>query len=360
MEEIESKLRFRAGADASGLASFVAEASAEEAYHIDLHALAGKYALAFADLLDMFIFGVKNGVFVLEWEYHCPHCGGIAKESLTLHAAEHEDHCDLCRVNFTNKLDDNVEVFFSIHPNIRAIPEEVKAASRNRMMESIRENMKFDWRARNSIQGIQIIQNNLFRELMGEEVLKPDQSLEILHTTILFTDIKGSTEMYSRLGDAAAFRIVRDHFRILFDIIKKYEGVPVKTIGDAVMGVFINEQKAITAALEIQKSIAEFSGNKSEHEKIVLKIGVHSGSTIVVTLNGRLDYFGTSVNTAARIQAQALPGEVALSETLFESAAVKRLVGAYVSRAVKRTAALKGLGEPMALYHVDVHKDGRP
>lgn len=354
MTNLLEKLRYKDDVEVYNIIKYIEEATEEQLYHIDLVKLSAKYGYDFNTILDIFIFGVKNGVFLMEWEYHCPQCGGIAKESLSLHSAEHEDHCQICKIDFVNKLDDNVEVFFSIHPNIKMISEDNKRKFQNSMMKSINETMKYEWINTKTIHGIKIIQNNIFRELMGDEVLKPDQSLEIMHTAILFTDIKGSTEMYSKLGDAVAFKIVRDHFRILFEIIKKYEGVPVKTIGDAVMGVFINEQKAVLAALEIQRQINEYSANKDAYEKIILKIGVHSGSTIIVTLNGRLDYFGNSVNTSARIQAQALPGEVVISDALFKSEEIKKIISKYVKKVSKKNISLKGIEKDIDLIHINL------
>lgn len=352
MTMLSDKLSYTTNLDVSSIVKFIEESPDEALYHIDLVMLGNEYGYDLEELLNIFIYGVKNGVFIMEWEYHCPHCGGIAKETSSLHSAEHENYCQVCKIDFINKLDVNVEVYFSIHPNIRQISDEYRKAFNTKMMESINKTMMFQWKNKNTISGIHIIQNNIFREMMGDEVLQPDQSLEIMHSTILFTDIKSSTEMYSKLGDAVAFRIVRDHFRILFKIIKEYNGVPVKTIGDAVMGVFINEQKALLAALEIQRNIIAYSANKKNDEKIILKIGIHSGSTIVVTLNGRLDYFGNSVNTAARIQAQALPGEVVISETIFESEQNKKIIGKYVKKVSKNKIILKGIKNEINLFHI--------
>ncbi len=351
---LAEKLMYEGTVDVSEIVKFIEDSPDKDLYHIDLFLLAQKYGYDIEELLNIFIFGVKNGVFKMEWEYHCPHCGAIAKETATLHEAEHENYCELCKVDFANALDNNIEVFFSIHPNIRKLSHEYKEAFDSNIMDNINKKMMYQWKDKNTISGINIIQNNLFRELMGDEVLQPDQSLEIMNSTILFTDIKSSTEMYTRLGDAVAFKLVRDHFRILFRIIKEHDGVPVKTIGDAVMGVFINEQKAVSAALEIQRLINEFSNGKNNDEKIVLKIGVHTGNTIIVTLNGRLDYFGNSVNTAARIQGQALPGEVVLSELLFESAQNRAIIGKYVKKVRKQNIALKGISNELNLFHINM------
>jgi class 3 adenylate cyclase len=334
------------------LANHIESADEAALFHIDVYALAEKWGVDKRLLLELFIRGLHEGIFRMEWEYHCPHCGGIPNETLTIHSATSENYCGLCKVGFTNKLDDNIEVFFSIHPEIRKISPAYKAEYSKTVLNAVMSTKVFKWRGRSVIRGVDIVQNPVYREMMGDEVLLPDQSLEILKATILFTDIKGSTQMYTELGDSKAFQLVREHFRILFDVIKKHNGVPVKTIGDAVMGVFTDQADGVAAALEAQKTIIAHYASKPAGEKIEIKIGIHTGSTIVVTLNGRLDYFGSTVNMAARVQARALPNEVIISEPIFENAANKRIIGTYVNSVSREKALFKGLAGERNVYHI--------
>lgn len=89
-----------------------------------------------------------------------------------------------------------------------------------------------------------------FRDLFSTEVLAPGLSLGIRNLAILFTDLKGSTAMYERIGDAPAFARVRDHFAVLTEAISAHEGALVKTIGDAVMAVFCSPAQAVAAACQ--------------------------------------------------------------------------------------------------------------
>jgi len=219
-------------------------------------------------------------------------------------------------------------------------------------MNEIMNHKMFKWNNLSSIKGVDIIQNQIYRELFGDEVLLSDQSLELMKATILFTDIKGSTKMYTDLGDSKAFQLVREHFRILFDVIKKHNGVPVKTIGDAVMGVFTNQTDGLTASLEAQKLLIDYYKHKPDSEKIEVKIGLHSGTTIIVTLNGRLDYFGSTVNMAARIQATANPNEVLISENIFESKENKRVIMQYTKTVKRSKWIFKGLKGKYKIYHI--------
>ncbi len=336
------------------LSKYLKKASNNELFHIDVYKLADKWDADRYDLLEIFIRGLHAGVFTMQWEYHCPYCGGIAKETVTLHEAEHSNYCGICKVDFTNKVDDNVEVLFSIHPEIKKIQKKIIKEYKTDVMDEIKENMKFKWEKNTTIQGVDIVQNSIYRELFGDEVLLRDQSLELMKSTILFTDIKGSTQMYTDLGDSKAFQLVREHFRILFDIIKKYNGVPVKTIGDAVMGVFTDQKDSLKASLEAQKILKDYYNQKQSNEKIEVKIGMHTGTTIIVTLNGRLDYFGTTVNKAARIQSHAKPNDILISEDIFNKKENQKIIAKYTKKVSKIKTNFKGLNEEHILYNISI------
>ncbi|AGT42520.1 adenylate/guanylate cyclase domain-containing protein [Treponema pedis] len=326
----------------------------ERLFHIDVYGLADNLNLSRETALNIFIQGVSDGFFIIDWVYHCPACGGVAHETLFMHEATTENFCPACNKAFSNTLDDNIEVCFSIHPNIKQLPPYIKENYLKKIMEDVTSGNYRTWINPNIIRGIDLIQNNMYRDLMGSDVLISDQSLQIMRAAILFTDIKGSTYMYSKLGDVRAFGLVREHFKILFDVIKEFEGVPVKTIGDAVMGVFVNPQKAVDAALEAQKQlIAKYKG-KPENETIEVKIGIHSGPAIVVTLNNRLDYFGTTVNMAARIQNAAKPNEVVISEELFQDSGIKQSISAITQTVQRQRIKFKGIIDESVIYHIQV------
>ena len=78
----------------------------------------------------------------------------------------------------------------------------------------------------------------------------------------------------------------------------------VKTIGDAVMATFPAPDRALAAALRMREAIGGV-GSETRHEDLLLKIGIHEGPCLAVMLNDRLDYFGQTVNIAARVQGLA-------------------------------------------------------
>lgn len=195
-----------------------------------------------------------------------------------------------------------------------------------------------------------------FRDLFSAECLAPDVSFAIRNVTLMFTDIKGSTKMYERLGDAKAFSVVSDHFRIMADIVRSREGGIVKTIGDAVMASFPRNANAFHAAVEIQRALARESERLGGLE---VKIGLHRGGTIAVTNHRLLDYFGQTVNLAARIQGEARAREVLMSAAVAADPAIKTALADAVLEnpslaPTHREANLAGVSERQTLTAVRI------
>jgi len=151
-----------------------------------------------------------------------------------------------------------------------------------------------------------------FRDLCTDQVLAPGEEADVSQVVLMFTDLKGSTALYERIGDAAAYRAVRRHFALLASEIRAHNGAVVKTIGDAVMAAFQNPADAVAAALAIRRTFAE----TSQAGDFTIRLGLHMGPCIAVTLNDRLDYFGSTVNMAARLEGQSQGGDIVFSEAV--------------------------------------------
>lgn len=154
-----------------------------------------------------------------------------------------------------------------------------------------------------------------FRQLFSSEVLSPGVGIAVRSLTFLFSDLKGSTALYDQIGDSPAYARVRDHFALMSAIISAHNGTLVKTIGDAVMAVFASTESAVAAAIEIQRefTLGEMArGNPA----LRIKLGLHSGPCIAVNANNLLDYFGSTVNIAARVQNESIGGDIVLTEAL--------------------------------------------
>ena len=188
-----------------------------------------------------------------------------------------------------------------------------------------------------------------FRDIFNEDVLRPGDDVEIDHITILFTDLKSSTALYERIGDPAAYHLVREHFALLGQAVREHDGAVVKTIGDAIMAVFTNPGDGFDCCVEIHTLFAEFN-KASGKEAMTVKLGLHLGRCISVTLNNRLDYYGTVANMAARLQGQSTGGDMVLSrEFAADPEVAKRLVD-YTPN--EEFAPFKGFDEPVGFWRI--------
>ncbi len=192
-----------------------------------------------------------------------------------------------------------------------------------------------------------------FRDAFSADVLAPGQDISVGSIALMFTDLKGSTAMYERIGDAAAFRLVREHFEILRDCVRRNRGSIVKTIGDAVMASFFRAEDATRAAIEMHQRIQERSFPVRERdERLQIKIGIHFGSCFAVNSNGKLDYFGAAVNTAARTESQCDGGDIVLSSEAYREDGVARALEDAGLRAEAFRRRLKGYEREFELYKV--------
>jgi class 3 adenylate cyclase len=189
-----------------------------------------------------------------------------------------------------------------------------------------------------------------FRDLFSADVLRPGDDVAVGHIALLFTDLKGSTALYRRIGDAAAYRLVRNHFAFLTKVVRDHAGTVVKTIGDAVMAAFHDDHQAVKAALAIQRQVADFNHENGLGDGLVIKLGIHAGPTIAVTLNDRLDYFGSVVNMAARLQGQSQGGDLVLSTDICGDPAVAELLAGLA--VTPDRAQLKGFEEPQPFWRI--------
>ena len=163
----------------------------------------------------------------------------------------------------------------------------------------------------------------VFRDLFASEALRPGEQISVGTLTVLFTDLKDSTRMYREIGDATAFGRVMDHFDVLKEAITDEDGALVKTIGDAVMAVFRHPAAGLRAMLHVQQRLSSPPGGLPP---LTLKAGLHTGPCIAVTLNDRLDYFGSTVNLAARLEAQSAGGDVVVSSAVYDDPGVRELL----------------------------------
>jgi adenylate cyclase len=191
-----------------------------------------------------------------------------------------------------------------------------------------------------------------FRDWFAAQTLRPDVQLGISSLAILFTDLRDSTQLYRAIGDAPAFGRVLEHFDVLRRSVDEHAGALIKTIGDAIMAAFLDPAQGVAAAFAILQGMAELNRARADFP-LRLKLGLHAGPAIAVTLNERLDYFGTTVNIASRLEGQAQGDDLVISGEIMRQPAVQQLLTEQRALVTEFSARLKGfLDEEFRLYRI--------
>ncbi|MGH6702513.1 MAG: adenylate/guanylate cyclase domain-containing protein [Bradyrhizobium sp.] len=415
-------------------------------------------------VISGFLHASRLGLFDLTWNVLCPGCGGVLDAHSTLKSLRHDDyHCGLCACGYEASVDEQVEVAFTVSPQVRRIaahdpnslpiwdyfkqvfwssgvdlneesfeslsndvvldalelPPREKAVlslqlppnfiivfepvthaaqfidvqgepTRERQQLSLIYNRiqapvgtmtlrpgplrlsldnQTDVRVLPSVfiaadalhhligkrkpflTAKRMLTNQTFRDVYKADNLNIDQRLKITSLTFLFTDLKGSTALYERVGDLAAFDLVRAHFHALLEIISSEKGAVVKTIGDAVMATFNRPEQALAAGLRIRAAMEKLNVERGTRD-LVVKIGIHEGSCLAVMLNERQDYFGQTVNIAARVQGLSTSHAIHVTGSVIDVPAVTAILDKEAITPIQKQAALRGIADKMVVYEI--------
>src|SRR5438128_10964992 len=191
-----------------------------------------------------------------------------------------------------------------------------------------------------------LLTNQTFRDIYRTDTLDVDQRLKITSLSFLFTDLKGSTELYERVGDLVAYDLVRAHFRVLHEIVAAERGAVVKTIGDAVMATFPTPDRAMAAALRMREALKDLKGD------LLLKIGMHEGPCLAVSLNDRQDYFGRTVNIAARVQGLATSRSIFATKRVVNDREASKLLQLNGIAATPEKRSLRGIVKQIEISEI--------
>jgi class 3 adenylate cyclase len=411
-----------------------------------------------------FLHASRLGLFDLTWNVLCPGCGGVLDAHSTLKSLRHDDYqCGLCASSYEASVDEQVEVAFTVSPQVRriaahdpnalpiweyfkqvfwssgvdfnqqffaALSDDVvldarELPARQKAVLSLQLPPQFiivfepvthaaqfidvQGEPTHEIQQLSLVYNNIhapvetvtlrpgplqlsldnqtdlrvlpsvlvaadalhhligkrkpfvtakrmltnqtFRDVYKADNLNIDQRLKITSLTFLFTDLKGSTALYERVGDLAAFDLVRAHFRALLEIISSEKGAVVKTIGDAVMATFIRPEHALLAGLRMRSAMDALNVERGTGD-LVVKIGIHEGPCLAVMLNERQDYFGQTVNIAARVQGLATSQAIHITGPVIDAPAVAALLDKEAIKPIQKQAALRGIADKIVVYEI--------
>ncbi len=258
--------------------------------------------------LDALTAAVAEGLWHLKWGVWCPICGASLQSDEHLGEISAHTHCPSCHSEADVLLDQAVSVTATVDARLR--PRRRDDADFRRQVDE----------RLGRLPALHLINRPLFRQILGEQTLPPQHSLGVDHLAVFFSDLKSSTLLYQRMGDAAAFALVREHFEVIFQAVERHGGAAVKTMGDGVMGTFFHSADALRGVLEALHGLDELNQRMGLQgdERLRLKVGLYAGPCIVVTLNHRLDYFGSTVNIAARLSDLSQGDEVLIGETLLQ------------------------------------------
>jgi class 3 adenylate cyclase len=191
-----------------------------------------------------------------------------------------------------------------------------------------------------------------FRDLFAREVVSPDEDVTVGSQVVLFTDLRGSTALYSSIGDAPAYALVRDHFKILHDVVAAQHGSVVKTIGDAIMAVFSNLPEALAATREMHEQLSRV--NSKENARLQLKSGIHAGSCLAVNANDKLDFFGTTINLAARLVSHCNGDDLVLTDEIYSRAETQKFLSAIGHAGISGEEIFTGFPRPVKFWRIPV------
>lgn len=323
------------------LGDFLSGADERELLYANPRLVAERLGLPERETLRLLVSALHAGVVTLHWDVRCPMCGSTNHRADSLTALHHDEQCGVCQARFAARLDDEVRISFSLHERLRPRPFANDDAFRAEVNTRL-----------GPVAGHALLLLPEFQKLFPQQRLLPDESLNVTRAALLFTDLAGSTAIYARRGDPRAYHLVRLHFEELFSAADRCGGLMVKTIGDAVMAAFQTPAEALGAGLEMQEAVAGLNrrANLSDDERLILKVGVHSGPCLSVTLNDRPDYFGTTVNIAARVQGLSRGNDLVLTEAVRADAEARALLGDRPLESL--SATLKGIDEPVLVHRL--------
>jgi class 3 adenylate cyclase len=358
------------------------------------YALADAWGADRREVLELFLQATRAGLLEFRWDLLCPMCRGPQERAATLRDVEPDVHCESCAIDFRIDFERSVELTFRPAPAIREpvsrefcvggpqvtphiVAQQLLPPAEERTLELELAPGGYRLRTRDggteqqllvapgdrpsvrlvnqseleqlyilertawsdqALSAAEVTALQAFRDLFAGEALRPGEPISVGTLTVLFTDLRDSTRFYLEIGDAPAFGSVMDHLDVLRAAVADEGGAVVKAMGDAIMAVFGRPVGAVRAARRAQRELAAPSDGG---RPLLLKAGIHAGPCIAVTQNDRLDYFGSTVNLAARLVDLSSGTDLIVSSAVTSDPEVAELLDDEL-RAVPVDATLKG------------------
>ena len=326
------------------LRDFSNKASDFELYRANPAFLVEKLSIPLQQMLDLLTYACAERLWHFEWQVNCPECSGEIQNANHLHDVRGKTNCPFCGWAGNVHLDHGINVYASLDSQVRQLDNVLKDDSLFRDRQDLRHGR---------VPALALVNRPLFRKIMGEQVLPDNASLGVQHLAVFFSDLRSSTALYQRRGDVAAFRMVSEHFATIFKAVEQNGGSAVKTIGDGVMGTFFTNDAALRGVRDAVIGIRQLNDRLklSGTDRLQLKLGLHAGPCIVVTLNHRLDFFGSTVNIASRLSTLAEGDSLVLSASYLEDIEARKTVQD-MGLLESMVTNLRGIHEPVSAYRL--------
>ncbi len=282
------------------------------------------------EMLNMVVNGVLHGLFEMQWDVSCPHCGTIAEHTHVLGEVHEHNFCQSCQVDFDSFADQNILLSVSIHPDLftEVLPDQILTRKKDDRVQPV--------------SALELIGIPAFNEHFASQIPPLDHSVKIRSATLMFSDLIQSTQLYTQIGDIKAYTFVKQHFDILFTEILNHSGGIIKTIGDAVMAVFTDSVEALVVSLQIKDAVKQLLQDNHLEDEYGLRVSISSGPALVVNMNDQIDLFGSMVNRAARLVGFSSKETIAISEEIMSQPKVQHFLSEQHIMAQNLNKPLKG------------------
>ena len=205
-----------------------------------------------------------------------------------------------------------------------------------------------EFRMRPFLTGKRMLTSQTFRDLFRTQTIG-EGGLRLRNLTVLFTDLEASTALYERVGDLRALELVREHFDRIQAVVARHRGALVKTIGDAVMAAFGEPERALAAAAGMNRAVQRID---ADGETMCVNVGLHSGPCIAIQTNHQIDYFGSAVNMAARVQGAASGGEILVTDEIWSVPGIAGMAEDFGLGERSDVVELRGVGRPVIVHRL--------
>ncbi|MBI3958589.1 MAG: adenylate/guanylate cyclase domain-containing protein, partial [Chloroflexi bacterium] len=307
-------------------------------------ALAERLSLDEKTTLELLAHAASLDMVKLEWEITCPECQG----EVCVASQRNEAGCRFCGREYDLLVEHDIQLTFTASPGVRRLsPQADDPDYRHRV------NAPYG-----STNALALLNFPAFRARLVDQFLRGNTGLRIREITVLATDLRDSTGIYTRHGDSAAYRLVSEHFGVIAPIVERHAGFLVKTLGDGVMAAFPKITNGLHVAAEIQKRL-NFFWNTRREQHLALRVGLHSGPALLVFANGTLDIFGTTVNIAFRIARLAQGGDIVVTNTALNTDTAARLELNLLGEVETQQTVLHGFDDQCIFHRIILpHKEG--